>query len=79
MSYEQKVIEIVAEVLGAEKHDVTPSKRLIEDLGADSLELTELMMEIEGKFDLSVPDAEQAKLKTVKDLIDFIATVKTAH
>jgi len=78
MSLEQKVIDIVAEQLGVEKHDVTPAKKFVEDLNADSLDLTELIMTLEEEFDIEVPEEKAEKLKTVKDVIDFISSVKTA-
>lgn len=78
MSLEQKVIDIVAEQLGVERNDVSPAKKFVEDLNADSLDLTELIMTLEEEFDIEVPEEKAEKLKTVKDVIDFISSVKTA-
>jgi len=78
MAVEQEVIAIIAEQLGVDKNEVTASKSFVEDLNADSLDLTELVMTLEEKFDVEIPDDKAEKLKTVKDVIDFIATIKTA-
>lgn len=78
MSLEQKVIDIIAEQLGVDKNDVTPGKKFVEDMNADSLDLTELMMSLEEEFNIEVPEDKAEKLKTVKDVIDFVTTVKAA-
>lgn len=78
MTVEQEVISIIAEQLGVDKNEVTPAKSFVEDLNADSLDLTELVMTLEEKFDVEIPDEKAEKLKTVKDAIDFIASIKSA-
>jgi len=78
MTLEQEVISIIAEQLGIEKGEVTPAKSFIEDLNADSLDLTELIMNLEEKFDIEISEEKAEKLKTVKDVIDYISTAKAA-
>jgi acyl carrier protein len=78
MTLEQEVINIVAEQLGVDKTEVTPAKSFVEDLNADSLDLTELIMTLEEKFDVEISEDKAEKLKTVKDVIDFISTIKAS-
>jgi acyl carrier protein len=75
MTLEQKVISIVSEQLGVDPKEVTPSKSFVEDLNADSLDLTELIMTLEEKFDIEIAVDQAEKLKTVQDVIDFVNTV----
>lgn len=75
MTIEQKVISIVSEQLGVDAKDVTPSKSFVEDLNADSLDLTELIMTLEEKFDIEIAVDQAEKLKTVQDVIDFVNAV----
>ena len=70
---EEKVIAIVCEQMGASKDKVTTSTSFIQDLGADSLDTVELVMEFEDEFDTSIPDEQAEKIKTVGEAIDFIA------
>ncbi len=72
MSVKDKVIEIVCEQLGQPKEKVNESTSFITDLGADSLDTVELVMELEDEFDLSIPDEEAEKIKTVGDAIKYI-------
>jgi acyl carrier protein len=72
MSIEQEVIDIVVEQLGVDKAEVAPQKSFIEDLNADSLDLTELIMTFEERFGLEIAEAEAAKLKTVGDVVTYI-------
>ena len=72
MSVKDKVIEIVCEQLGQPKEKVNESTSFITDLGADSLDNVELVMELEDEFDLSIPDEEAEKIKTVGDAIKYI-------
>jgi acyl carrier protein len=76
MSLEQEVIALVAEQLGVDPTEVTPSKSFVEDLNADSLDLTELIMTLEEKFNIEIPEDKAEKLKTVKDVIDFVNSIK---
>jgi acyl carrier protein len=78
MSVEQDVIEVVVEQLGVDKNDVTLDKSFVEDLNADSLDLTELMMTFEEKFDCNISEEEASKLKTVGDVVKYISSAKGA-
>lgn len=79
MSTEQEVIDIIVEQLGVDKEDVTPNKSFIEDLNADSLDLTELMMTFEERFQFEIKEEEQEKMRTVGDVITFIDQKKAAE
>jgi len=76
MSLEQEVIDIVVEQLGVDKEDVTLSKSFVEDLNADSLDLTELVMTLEERFGCEISEAEAEKLKTVGDVVSYVNTIK---
>ncbi len=69
---EQKVIEIVCKQLNVPKEKVARSTSFVNDLGADSLDTVELVMEIEDSFDLSIPDEDAEKIQTVGDAITYI-------
>ncbi|GIW89889.1 MAG: acyl carrier protein [Pirellulaceae bacterium] len=71
-SVEERVIEIVAEQLGVEKEKITRDSSFVNDLGADSLDQVELVMELEDEFDLEIPEEEAEKIQTVGQAIDFI-------
>jgi len=76
MTLEQEVIDIVVEQLGVDVQDVTPEKSFVEDLNADSLDLTELIMTFEERFGFEISEEEAEKLKTVGDVIKYIAKKK---
>jgi acyl carrier protein len=69
---EEKVKQIIVEQLQVDEAEVTPSASFQEDLGADSLDVVELVMQFEEAFDLEIPDEDAEKIKTVKDAIDYI-------
>lgn len=71
---EAKVIKIVAEKLNIEEKNVSAASRFQEDLGADSLDVVELLMEIEEEFGTSISDEESERLKTVGDAVKFIGS-----
>ncbi len=71
-SVEQRVIEIVCEHLAVSKETVTRSTSFIEDIGADSLDIVELVMELEEEFNIQIPDTDAEKIKTVGEAIDYI-------
>ena len=71
-SVEEKVIEIVAEQLGVDKEKIKPESNFVNDLGADSLDTVELVMELEEEFDISIPDDAAEKIQTVGEAIDHI-------
>jgi acyl carrier protein len=76
MTVEQDVVAVIAEQLGVDKTEVKLDSSLIEDLNADSLDLTELIMTLEEKFDLEITEGQAEKLKTVRDVIDYINLIK---
>jgi acyl carrier protein len=69
---EAKVIEIVANQMGADKAQISRNTSFVEDLNADSLDTVELVMEFEDEFETSIPDEQAEKIKTVGQAIDFI-------
>jgi acyl carrier protein len=71
-SVRDRVIEIICEQMGQSKEKVTEETSFINDLGADSLDTVELVMELEDEFDLSIPDDAAEKIKTVGDAISYI-------
>ena len=73
---EEKIIDLISEKLCKKKEEITPASRLVEDLGADSLDVVELIMAFEDEFGISLPDDEIAKMKTVGDIVTFINTLK---
>ena len=72
MDIEAKVKEIVMEKLGVEESQITPEANFIDDLRADSLDTVELVMAFEEEFNLSIPDEDQDKLRTVGQAIDYL-------
>ncbi|MGB5155991.1 acyl carrier protein [Desulfobacterium sp. N47] len=72
MSVEDKVKKIIAEKLGVEIDKVVPEASFVDDLGADSLDLVELIMSMEEEFETDISDEVAEKLLTVKDVIDYI-------
>jgi acyl carrier protein len=71
-SIEEKVKQIIVEQLGVEESEVTPTAHFVDDLGADSLDIVELVMTFEETFEIEIPDEEAEKILTVKDAIDYI-------
>ncbi|MDD4504689.1 MAG: acyl carrier protein [Clostridiaceae bacterium] len=72
----EKVQEKVAEQLGVEAEEVLLESSFIDDLGADSLDIVELLMALEEEFDIEIPDEEAEKLSTVGDVVDYIKNNK---
>jgi acyl carrier protein len=70
----EKVIKIVAEQLNANIDDVTAESSIIDDLGADSLDVVDLVMAIEEEFDIEIPDEKVETMKTVEDIIKYVET-----
>jgi len=68
----EKVKEIIVEQLGVEEADVTLESSFIDDLGADSLDIVELIMALEEEFDLEIPDEDAEKITVVGDVVDYI-------
>lgn len=73
---EQKIVKLIAEKLNKKVEEVKMESRLVEDLGADSLDVVELVMSFEDEFGISLPDEDVAKLKTIKDIVDYITNLK---
>jgi acyl carrier protein len=71
-SIADRVKEIVTEQLGVSAEQVTPEAKFVEDLGADSLDIVELVMALEEEFTAEIPDEEAEKLQTVNDAIKYI-------
>ena len=71
-SIEERVIDIVAEQLGVEKEKVSGETSFVNDLGADSLDTVELVMELEEEFDITIPDDAAEKIQTVGQAVNHI-------
>ncbi len=71
-SVEDRVKEIICEQLGVSADEVTPQASFIEDLGADSLDLVELVMALEEEYSMEISDEDAEKIRTVKDVLDYI-------
>jgi acyl carrier protein len=69
---EQRVKSIVAEQLGVAEEDIKNDSKFVEDLGADSLDLVELIMAMEEEFETEIPDEDAEKIQTVQDTIQYI-------
>jgi len=72
MSIEAKVKELVVEQLGVSADEVKPESSFVESLGADSLDLTELIMAMEEEFDIEIDDEDAQKIATVQDAVNYI-------
>jgi len=72
MSIEEKVKDLVVEQLGVSADEVKPESAFVESLGADSLDLTELIMAMEEEFDIEIDDEDAQKIVTVQNAIDYI-------
>ncbi len=72
-SVEEKVKHIIVEQLGVDEDEVKPEASFVDDLGADSLDVVELVMALEEEFGLEISDEEAEKLTTVKHAIDYIS------
>jgi acyl carrier protein len=73
-----RIVEIVANQLGIEEEDVTAEASVIDDLGADSLDVVELVMALEEEFDLEIPDEEAEKITKVQNIFDYMANALQA-
>jgi len=70
---DEKVIDIIVDKLGVDRSEVTPEAVFVDDLGADSLYLVELIMAMEEEFNMEIADEDAEKLRTVQDVISFIS------
>jgi acyl carrier protein len=69
-----KLKEVLVEVLGAKDEDIKAESKFVDDLGADSLDLVELIMALEDKFGVEISDEDAEKIISVKDALDYIET-----
>lgn len=76
MSVEQKVKQIIVEQLGVDESQVDNTASFVDDLGADSLDIVELVMAFEEAFEIDIPDEDAEKIATVKNAIDYIDAKK---
>ena len=67
-----KIKQIIADQLGIDEEEVVPGASFIDDLGADSLDIVELVMAFEEEFDMEIPDEDAEKIKTVQNVVDYI-------
>jgi acyl carrier protein len=73
---EQKVRNIIADQLGVSEEEIKITSSFIDDLGADSLDIVELVMAMEEEFEVEIPDEEAENIKTVQDAVSYITTHK---
>ena len=76
-SVQERVIEIVSEQLGVDKEKVTAETSFVNDLGADSLDTVELVMELEEEFDINIPDDAAEKIQTVGQAVEYIESTQS--
>ncbi len=74
MSVENRIKSIIADQLGVAEEQIKPESKFIEDLGADSLDLVELIMAMEEEFQTEIPDEEAEKIRTVGDAIGYVTS-----
>ena len=72
MTLEEKVIAIIMEQLDVTREECVPEASFIDDLGADSLDLVELIMEMEETFDIQIADNELQQIRSIKDVLDYL-------
>lgn len=72
MALVDRVTEIIMEQLGVSREEIRPEASFIDDLGADSLDIVELVMAMEEEFDIEIPDEEAEKIQTIRDATDYL-------
>ena len=77
-SVSDRVMDIVADQLGYDRDKITKDTEFVKDLGADSLDVVELIMELEQNFDITIPDEEAEKIQKVGEAIDYIERATAA-
>jgi len=75
---QEKIKQIIVDELGVDEAEVTENARFIEDLGADSLDLVELVMRFEEEFDIEIPDEDAEKIQAVRDAYAYVEQHKAA-
>ena len=75
-SNEARVKRIIAENLGVSEDEIKPESKFVDDLGADSLDIVELVMQMEEEFEVEIPDEEAENIKSVQDAINYVNTHK---
>jgi acyl carrier protein len=70
---QSKVVDIIANQLGVDKEIITAEAHVVDDLGADSLDVVELVMALEEAFDIEIPDEDAEKIRTVNDIYQYLA------
>jgi acyl carrier protein len=76
MAIDQEMVDIIVEQLSVEKDKVVPNASFVDDLGADSLDLVELIMAMEEAFDIEIPDEDAEKIVTVQNAVDYVNNLK---
>ena len=72
MDFEERVKDLIVEQLGVSRDEVVPRASFIDDLGADSLDIVELVMALEEEFDIEIPDEDAEKIQTIGDAISYL-------
>ena len=72
----EKVCKMLAEQLGIGENEITPQSEIVKDLGADSLDVVELLMALEDEYGITLPDDEVEKIKSVQDIVDLLEKLK---
>jgi acyl carrier protein len=72
MSIEERLTAVLLEILDVEEEDITPTGHLINDLGASSVDLVEIVAGVENEFDIDISDKDAQKIRTVQALIDYV-------
>ncbi len=78
MSLENEVADLIVEQLGVDREQIVPKASFIDDLGADSLDIVELVMAIEEKFDIEIPDEDAEKIQTISDATEYVRAKRGA-
>ena len=68
----EKLKEIISEQLGIDKESITLESNIVEDIGADSLDMVEMLMNVEKEWDIVIDDSEIADIETMKDVVEFV-------